>query len=137
MVNKYQTLTQSAIDRAIHYSCTAPVVGVVFYVSNDLGKHSPEKIANYIQAEFAKNGVKAKVFIEYRHEYGSSISYIVRGGRETMNPKEPYSAIKDIEGFVANMKLVYLADELITTTELGKWVKSDTAYIPSILRTEF
>ncbi len=136
MVSQYLTLTSSAIDQTIKYSCTAPVVGVAFYAGNDLGHHSPEKIANHIEAEFAKNGVKARVFIQDGHSSGSNISYIVRGGREVMSPKEPYSAIKSIEGFVANMKLVYLADELISTTELGKWVKSEIAYLPRLNRID-
>lgn len=131
-VKKHVGFDGTILGDALEYSCSAPVVGVVFYAGNDLGKHSPEKIAAYMEAEFAKNGVSAKVFIKPNHGHGSSASFIVRGGREVMNPIDPLSAIKNIEGFVANIKLVFFADKLITSSELGKWVKSDVAYIPVI-----
>jgi hypothetical protein len=132
MVKKFVGFDDTILGNALEYSCSAAVVGVVFYAGNDLGKHSPEKIAAYMEAEFAKNGILAKVFIKPNPEHGSSASFIVRGGREVMNPIDPLSAIKNIEGFVANIKLVFFADKLITSSELGKWVKSDVAYIPVI-----
>lgn len=122
----------TVLGLTLEYSCSAPVVGVIFYAGNDLGKHSPEKIAAYMKTEFEKNGVLAKVFIKENREHGSSSSFLVRGGRKVMNPVDPLSAIKNIEDFVANIKLVFFADKLITSSELEKWIKSDVAYIPKI-----
>lgn len=132
IIEKHIGFDDTPIGQAMKYSCTAPVVGVAFYVGKDLGNHSPVKVANYIKAEFAKNGMVAEVFIKLGHEHGSSVTYFVEGGREILNPLPPAKAINKLEGFVAEVKLVYFKDKKITPDELGKWVKSTTAYIPKI-----
>lgn len=53
MVKKYLGFEDTILGNALAYSCSKPVVGVVFYAGNDLGQHSPEKIANYIKSKFS------------------------------------------------------------------------------------
>lgn len=137
MLKKFEVSTSSAIDRALVYSCQNPVVGVAFYFGNDLGKHSPEKIAKYIEKEFSKVGMKAKVFIDSSKNGNSNISYIVRGGKNMMNPKEPFEAIKTIAGFSANTKLALFADNIISPETLEAWSKANAAYIPKALGDDF
>lgn len=130
-VKRYLVEDKSALRQALYYSCTAPVVGVAFYAGNDLGQHSPEKISAYIEDEFARNGVQAKVFIT-KHKAGSTVALISRGGNFLYNPTDPVSAIKSIKSFSSEIKLAYFADKLITPEELTKWVKADKIYLPSL-----
>ena len=131
-VKRYLVEDKSALRQALYYSCSAPVVGVAFYAGNDLGQHSPEKIAVYIENMFAENGMRAKVFIKHNHQSGSSVAYMIMGGRRIMNPKDPVSAISRIEGFAADAKLVFFVDGKISSSELEKWVKSESPYVPNV-----
>ena len=136
MVKRYLGFEETALGQAIKYSCTAPVVGVVFYIGDDLGKHSPEKIVNHIETVFSQHGMQAKVFINHQQSYSSSVAYIVDGGKEVFDPVPPVQAIKQIKSFSADMKLVFFADKLITSNELAKWAKATTPYIPELTRTK-
>jgi len=137
MVKKYIGFDDTPLSQALKYSCSAPVVGVVFYAGKDLGHHSPEKIADYIKKEFSKYGMVARVFINVEHEFSSSVAYIIGGGKEVFDPVSPAKAIKNIKGFAADMKLVFFADKLITPNELEKWAKADAAYMPNLTRKDY
>ncbi len=130
VIDKYLPPTSTPIGKAMVYSCTAPAVGVAFYAGKDLGQHSPDKIAKYIEASFAKNGMLAKVFIESEHRHGSSVAMMMNGGSHLYNPMNPLEAIKNIESFAAEAKLIYFTDKKISPKELEKWVKSEIAYLP-------
>lgn len=131
-IEKYLGFKKTPIGHAMKYSCTAPVVGVALYAGGDLGDHSPEDIAKYIEASFAKNGMKAKVFIDKKHEHGSSVAMMMGGGSHLYNPVGPLDAIKSIKSFASEAKLIYFKDKKITSDELEKWVKSEIAYLPTI-----
>ena len=133
MVKNYVGFEDTILGNALAYSCSKPAVGVVFYSGNDLGQHSPDKIANYIKNKFSENGMDANVFIDDALNGVSSVAFIVDGGKEVMNPTNPIKAIETIEGFAADMKLVFFADKQITSNELSRWVKAEKAYVPSLI----
>lgn len=130
MIKKYLTLTDTPTHKAVSHSCSDAVVGVSFYVGDDLGKHSPEKIAVHIENEFAKHGVSAKVFFRENKPYASRIAFMMKGGSFLYEPTDPISAINSIKSFAAEMKLLYFRDKDITSDQLKVWVKATDAHIP-------
>ncbi|TDF41313.1 hypothetical protein EYS14_00160 [Alteromonadaceae bacterium M269] len=131
-IEKHLKPSDTPTSQAVQYSCTAPVVGVAFYAGDDLGEHNPDKIAAYIKNEFDKYGVMARVFIKYDHEYGSSIAYLMSGGRKVMHKPNIIDGIKGIETFVAEMKLIFFKDKKISPQQLKEWVVATKAHIPEI-----
>ena len=67
---KYLGFPDTPTGKATKYSCDVPAVGIAFYAGKDLGKHPPEKIAQYFIDELAKHNVKAQAFIKHDHAHG-------------------------------------------------------------------
>lgn len=130
VIEKYLTLTNTPTHKAVAHSCSGAVVGVSFYVGDDLGIHSPEKIAAHIRNMFAKHGVSAKVFFKDNKPYASRVAFIMKGGSFLYEPTDPVSAINSIESFAAEMKLLLFRDKDITSEQLKVWVKATEAHIP-------
>jgi hypothetical protein len=92
--------------RATKYSCDQPGVGIAFYAGSDLGKHPPEKIAQYFKDELAKFGMISEVFIKPSHAHGSSMAFYINGESYLSDPARPSEAAKLIEAIAAESKLI-------------------------------
>jgi len=119
MIAKYLGFPDTPTGKATKYSCDVPAVGIAFYAGKDLGKHPPEKIAQYFRDELAKHNVKAKIFIKHDHEYGSSMGFYINGDSWLGKPKRPSEGVKMIEALAAETKLI-----LLTEGRIKKWPKS-------------
>lgn len=73
-IAKYLVFSDTPTGKATKYSCDA-TVGVAFYAGKDLGRHPPEKVAQYFIDELVKQNVKTEVFFKHDHEYGSSMAF--------------------------------------------------------------
>ena len=118
-IAKYLGFSDTPTGRATKYSCDIPAVGIAFYAGKDLGKHPPEKIAQYFKNELAKHNVKAKIFIKHGHEHGSSMGFYINGDSWLRKPKRPSEAVKEIEALAAETKLL-----LFTKGRIKEWPKS-------------
>lgn len=96
--------------RATKYSCDEPGVGIAFYAGPDLGKHPPEKIAQYFKDELAGYGMISEVFIKTGHEYGSSMAFYINGDSWLPLPVDPLEGAKQIEALAAEAKLILFTD---------------------------
>ena len=92
--------------RATKYSCDQPGVGIAFYAGSDLGKHPPEKIAQYFKDELAKFGMISEVFIKPGHAHGSSMAFYINGDSWLASPVDPLEGTKQIEALAAEAKLL-------------------------------
>lgn len=119
MIAKYLGFSDTPTGKATKYSCDVPAVGIAFYAGKDLGKHPPEKIAQYFKDELAKYNVKAEIFIKHDHEYGSSMGFYINGDSWLRKPKRPSEAVKEIEALAAETKLL-----LFTKGRIKEWPKA-------------
>lgn len=119
MIEKYVGFSDDPTGKATKYSCDHPAVGIAFYAGKDLGKHSPEKVAQYFKDELAKQNIKAEVFIKHGHEYGSSMAFYIIGDSWLRKPINPLDGIKEIETLAAETKLI-----LLTEGQINEWPKS-------------
>lgn len=60
MIRKYIGFTNTPTSQATQHSCDKPEVGIALYSRDDLGKHSPEDVAQYFKNELAKYHVGTK-----------------------------------------------------------------------------
>ena len=118
-IAKYLGFSDTPTGRATKYSCDIPAVGIAFYAGKDLGKHPPEKIAQYFKDELAKHNVKAEVFIKRGHAHGSSMGFYINGESWLREVKRPSEAVKMIEFLAAETKLI-----LFTKGRIKEWPKS-------------
>ena len=51
MINKYVGFSDSPTSQATKHSCDVPEIGIAFFAGDDLGQHSPLKIANYFKSD--------------------------------------------------------------------------------------
>jgi len=119
MMKKYLGFPDTPTGKATKYSCDVPAVGIALYAGKDLGKHPPEKIAQYFIDELAKHNVKAKAFIKHDHEYGSSMAFYINGESWVAMPLDPLEATKKIELLATETKLI-----LLTKGRIKKWPES-------------
>lgn len=118
-VTKYLGFPDTPTGKATKYSCDVPAIGIAFYAGKDLGKHPPEKIAQYFIDELAKHNLTAQVFIKHDHEYGSSMGFYINGKSWLAMPRRPSEAVKMIESLAAETKLI-----LFTKGRIKEWPKS-------------
>lgn len=102
--------------KATEYSCRAPNIGIALYAGADLGKHPPEKIAQYFVDEIAKYGVTAETFIKHDHPHGSSMEFYIDGDSWLDDPIRPSQAVEKIEALAAEAKLL-----LYTAGKIEAW----------------
>jgi hypothetical protein len=69
MVKQYVDTDGTTLRKAMGHSCEKLTVGVALLVGDDLGKHSPEKVASHFENELAKHKMQSKVFIHLREFY--------------------------------------------------------------------
>jgi len=118
-IAKYLGFPDTPTGKATKYSCDVPAVGIALYAGKDLGKHPPEKIAQYFIDELAKQNIKAKAFIKHDHEYGSSMAFYINGESWLIMPLDPLEAIKKIKSLASETKLI-----LLTKGRIKEWPKS-------------
>ena len=121
MIRKYAGFPDTPSGNATKHSCDRPEIGIAFFAGSDLGKHSPEKIANYFKTELAKHRIKAEVFIQDNWEYGSALGFYVNGESWLKNPIPPSQAVEKIEALAAEAILI-----LYTKGRINEWPKSAT-----------
>ena len=107
---KLGSFSKTVTGKATEFSCQKPAIGIALYAGKDLGKHSPEKIAQYFKDELAKHNVKAEVFIKHNHEYGSSMTFYINGDSWLKKAVGALEAVDMIEGLAAEAKLVYFTN---------------------------
>lgn len=108
--------SETVSGRATKYSCDQPGVGIALYAGSDLGKHPPEKIAQYFKDELAKFGMISEVFIKPGHEHGSSMAFYINGDSYLSDPVRPSEATRLIEAIAAEAKLI-----LLTKGRIKEW----------------
>lgn len=108
--------SKTVTGKATKLSCQEPTIGIALYAGKDLGKHPPEKIAQYFMDELEKLGIKSKVFIKHDHEYGSSMSFYINGDSWLRKVVNPLMAVDRIKGLAAEAKLVYF-----TNGQIKEW----------------
>lgn len=118
MIEKYLGFADSTMGRAIKHSCDMPEIGISLYAGNDLGEHSPEKVAQYFKGELAKHSMKAEVFIKSDHEYGTSMGFYINGGSWLRTPVDPLKGAELIEAMAAEAILI-----LYTEGRISEWPK--------------
>lgn len=114
--------SETASGRATKYSCDQPGIGIAFYAGSDLGKHPPEKIAQYFKNELAEYGMISEVFIKHAHEHGSSMAFYINGDSYLSDPVRPSEATKLIEAIAAEAKLI-----LLTKGRIKEWPTDSSA----------
>lgn len=57
MIEKYLGYDDSAMSRAMHYSCQGMQIGIAFFVGADLGDYPPERIRQAYVERFRKLGL--------------------------------------------------------------------------------
>jgi len=92
------------------FSCDELGVGIALYAGADLGKHSPEKVGQYLVDALAKEGLKAKVFIKDDHDYGTGVGFYINGRSWLRESVDPVKGIEMLEGITAEAKLILLTD---------------------------
>jgi len=97
MMEKYLGFPDTPTGKATKYSCDVPAIGIALYAGKDLGKHPPEKIAQYFIDELAKHNLTAQAFIKHDHEYGSSMAFYINGESWLSQIKRPSEAVKMIK----------------------------------------
>ena len=94
--------------KAQAYSCSETGVGIAFYAGNDLGKHTPEKIARLFRDGLAEYKVPARVFIKRGHPHGSSMAFYINGESWLRAPVRPSKGYEMIEALAAETNLILL-----------------------------
>ena len=94
---------------------------------DDLGKHSPEKVASHFENELAKHKMQSKVFIQKGYKHGTSLVFFVNGSSYYANYVDPVKALDSLKGFVADVRLMYFKNGQITSDQLTDWIKSAPA----------
>lgn len=116
MIRKYLGFKDTLVGKARKYSCDKPSIGIVFYVGNDLGEHSPHKIGEYFKTELAKHRATAEVFIQENWPYGSSMGFYTNGESLLSKAIRPSKAVEDIEFLAAEALLI-----LYTEKRIARW----------------
>ena len=106
MIRKYMGFSDTPTSRATKHSCDKTEIGIAFFAGDDLGKYSPQKIANYFKTEIAKHNINAEVFIQDDWPHGSSMGFYVNGESMIKKPLRPSQAVDQIEGFAAEALLI-------------------------------
>ena len=115
-IAKAMGFSETASGRATRYSCDRPGVGIALYAGSDLGKHPPEKIAQYFKDELAGHGMISEVFIKPGHAHGSSMAFYINGDSYLSDPVRPSEATRLIEAIAAEAKLI-----LLTKGRIKEW----------------
>ena len=111
--------SETPTGRAMKYSCDEPGVGIALYAGKDLGKHPPEKVAQYFVDELAKEGVHAEVYIKPDHEFGSSMAFYINGDSWRREPVSPADALKLLPFLADESKLLLYAGKRIDRVPVG------------------
>ncbi len=119
MIRKYMGFPDTPSGNATKHSCDKPEIGIAFFAGSDLGKHPPEKIANYFKAELAKHRISAEIFIQDDWKYNSSMGFYVNGESWLKNPVSPSKAVDMIEALAAESLLI-----LYTKGRIKEWPKA-------------
>jgi len=119
MISKYLGFKDTVIGKARKYSCNTPEIGVALYAGEDLGDHSPEKVAQYFKDEFTKNNINAEVFIQKNHPYGTSMGFYINGESLIRNPVDPLKGIEILKGMAAEALLILYTEKRISTWPKG------------------
>ena len=117
-IKKYLGFDDTATGKAIKHSCDKPEIGIALYAGDDLGEHSPEKVAEYFERELTKNNISAKVFIKHKHPYGTSMGFYINGSSWLRDPVNPLKGIELIEALAAEALLI-----LYTEKRIKEWPK--------------
>lgn len=99
---------ENPTGQATKHSCDHTEVGIALYAGNDLGNHTPEKVAQYLMDELKKHRVNSTVFIKHKHPYGTSMAFYINGSSWLRNPVGPMRGIELIEALAAETKLILL-----------------------------
>lgn len=127
MIKKYVGYDNTPMSQAIRYSCSDLVIGIVFYAGSDLGKHSPEKVAQHFKDKLAYYGMTSEVFIKHAHNAGSSMAFFVNGEPYKGDPVGPLEAMKLLDALSADARLTYFDNGQITPQQLKEWIQSAPA----------
>lgn len=100
-------------------------MGIALYAGADLGKHSPESVAQWFETLFKKHDINAKVFIKRNVETASRMAFYASGTSLLNEPVNPVQAINKAKFLVAESKLIFFVNFQIqaTESEVNKWVK--------------
>lgn len=118
-IAKHIGFDDTPTGKATKHSCDVPEVGIAFFAGSDLGKHPPNKIAQYFKDELAKHQVQSEVFIQDDWQYGSAMGFYINGESWLRDPIRPSQAIKKIEALAAETLLL-----LHTKGKIKKWPTS-------------
>ena len=108
MIEKYLGYDDSAMSRAMQYSCQDMQIGIAFFVGADLGDYPPERIRQAYIERFGKLGLPTEVFIEEEPEHGTNMVFFIKG--ECFLPERigPVKALDQITTISANAKMMFV-----------------------------
>jgi hypothetical protein len=126
MIKRYIDTDSSVMRQAMGYSCGGDelAIGVALLAGKDLGKHSPEKVAQHFEGLLLKQKMSSKVFIQHGYEHGTSLVFFVNGSSYYANYINPVKAMESLNGLVADVRLMYFKSGQITAEQLTQWIKS-------------
>ncbi|MEP0175017.1 MAG: hypothetical protein ABJH28_10835 [Paraglaciecola sp.] len=127
MVKQYVDTDGTILRKAMGHSCEKLTIGVALLAGDDLGKHSPEKVASHFENELAKHKMQSKVFIQKGYKHGTSLVFFVDGSSYYANYVNPVQALDSLKSFVADVRLMYFKNGQITFDQLAHWIKSAPA----------
>jgi len=122
-LKKYVGFSDTPLGQATEYSCKGLNIGITLYAGKDLGKHSPEKVAQLFKSKLAEEAMTAEVFIKPNHEYGTVMAFFINGESYFNDYIIPMEAIKNIDTLAAEARLFYFKNEQITPHQLSEWIK--------------
>ena len=108
MIEKYLGYDDTAISRAMQFSCQGTQIGIALYVGPDFGDYPPEQIRKVYKEKIDEEGLASEVYIEKDPTQGSHVIFFINGESYMRNRIGPVEALEKIITVTAEAKLTYI-----------------------------
>lgn len=108
MIEKYLGYDDTAMSRAMHYSCQGMQIGIAFFVGPDLDDYPPERIRQAYIERFDALGLPAEVFIDDQYQHGTNMVFFIKGECFLPERIDPVDALDQLTTISSNAKMMFI-----------------------------